>query len=96
MARANSIIANGLSGQIGKQLVYRQYGNKTVVSRYPDMSNIKPSKKQKAKRSRFAKAVAYAQSILRDPAKKAAYLKKTPKDQQVYHFAMKEYLSNNP
>ena len=48
MARIHSnIITQGLSGQIGQQVVFKRYGKKTVVSRYPDMSKVKPSKKQK-------------------------------------------------
>ena len=44
-------------------IVIKQYGDKTVVSKYPDMSNIIPSDSQKQKRSRFAEAVAYAKTI---------------------------------
>lgn len=36
-----------LSGHIGKKVVVKQYANKTIVTAYPNMSNIKPSKKQK-------------------------------------------------
>ena len=56
-----------LSGHIGKKVVVKQYTNKTIVTAYPDMSKVKPSKKQKAKRSIFKEAVAYAQHINRDP-----------------------------
>ncbi len=43
MAQTNQhFLTHGLKGQIGKQLVFKQYGKKTVVSRYPDMSNVKP------------------------------------------------------
>jgi hypothetical protein len=42
----NNIIISGTSGQIGKQLVIKQYSFGTVVSKYPDMTNVKPSKKQ--------------------------------------------------
>jgi hypothetical protein len=67
MARIRSnILTKGLSGQIVQQVVFKQYGKKTVVSRYPDMSNIKPSKLQKKGRNRLAEAVAYAQSINND------------------------------
>lgn len=88
----NSILLHRMRGQIGKQIVVKQYGNKTVITRYPDMQNIKPSKQQKKRRSRFADAVAYAKAILLDPVKKAAYTKKVKKGQTVYHFAIKEFL----
>ena len=54
MARSRSnLITRGLKGQLGKELVFKQYGKKTVVSRYPDMSHVKPSVLQQQKRSRF-------------------------------------------
>ncbi len=93
MAQSRSnVITRGLQGQLGKQLVFKQYGKKTVVSRYPDMSRIKPSSLQKEKRSRFAEAVAYAQRINNDPVLKAQYRQKVKKKQTVYHYALQEYL----
>jgi hypothetical protein len=93
MARSRSnLITRGLKGQLGKELVFKQYGKKTVVSRYPDMSHVKPSTLQKEKRSRFAEAVAYAQRINNDPVLKAQYKKKVKKKQTVYHYALQEYL----
>jgi hypothetical protein len=93
MARTNqNPLTKGLQGQIGKQLVFKKYGKKTVVTKYPDMSNVKPSSKQKKMRRSFQKAVAYAQAINNDPVKKAVYAKKVKKGQTVYHYAIKEYL----
>src|SRR5689334_874814 len=92
MASGKNIVTDGLSGGIGKQIVFKQYGNKTVATRYPDMSNVKPSKAQKAKRGRFAEAVQYAQGILADAKKKAAYQLKIGKGKSVYHAAIKEFL----
>jgi len=88
----NSVLLHNLSGQIGKQFVVKQYGQKTVVTKYPDMSKVKPSKLQKKKRNDFAEAVAYAQGILHDPEKKKAYAKKLKKGQGVYHAAITEFL----
>jgi hypothetical protein len=93
MARSRSnLITRGLKGQLGKELVFKQYGKKTVVSRYPDMSHVKPSVLQQQKRSRFAEAVAYAQRINNDPVLKAQYKQKVKKRQTVYHYALQEYL----
>lgn len=88
-----SVLLHKMRGQIGKQIVVKQYGNKTVITAYPDMSGIKPSKLQKQKRKRFAAAIAYAQSIIHDPVRKAAYAKKLKKGQRVYNAAIREYLS---
>ncbi len=92
MARSNNLLLRNVQGQIGKEFVVKKYGTKTVVTRYPDMSGIKPSKLQKVKRSRFAEAVAYAQNIIRNPVLKAQYAKKAKKGQAVYHYAIKEFL----
>jgi hypothetical protein len=46
MAISENILFKKLSGHLGKQLVFKQYGDKTVVSAYPDMSKRKLSPKQ--------------------------------------------------
>ncbi|MEJ8816430.1 hypothetical protein [Lacibacter sp. H407] len=93
--RQHSLL-KGLQGQIGKQLVFKQYGSKTVVSRYPDMSNVKPSLLQLENQTRFGKAVAYAKAINNDPVLRAAYAKQLKKGKKVYQTALQEYLKNNP
>jgi hypothetical protein len=96
MARTDSnALLKGFSGAIGKQIVVKQYGDKTVISKYPDMGKRKASANQKVRRGVFQDAVAYAQSILRSPAKKAAYAKKLPEGQLVYHGAISEYMKKN-
>ena len=79
-----------LSGHIGKKIVVKQYANKTIVTAYPDMSKVKPSKKQKAKRNLFKEAVAYAQNINADAALKKKYTKKVAPGESIYHYAIKE------
>ena len=73
-------------------IVIKQYGDKTVVSKYPDMSNIVPSEFQVQKRSRFAEAVAYAKTINSSPIFKADFLKRKGEVKSVYQEALKEYL----
>lgn len=93
MARINQhSLLKGLKGQIGKQLVFKQYGKKTVVSRYPDMSKVVPSILQKEQRGDFAEAVAYAKTINNDPVLKAKYAKKVKKGKSVFQYAIQEYL----
>ncbi len=93
MARTskNSLL-KGMSGSIGKQLVFKVYDGMTVVSKYPDMTRIKPSMWQKESRSLFKKAVAYAQTIIRNPEAKRAYAAKLPKGKSVYHAALQEFM----
>lgn len=66
-----------------------------MITAYPDMSNVKPSKAQKVNRKQFAKEVAYAQSILHDPVKKKAFTAKLKKGKSVYHAAIKEFHTKN-
>lgn len=84
-----------ISGKLGKQLVFKQYGDKIVVSIYPDMSRVKPSMKQKQSRLVFKQAVAYAKNINNKAELKKQYLKRVKKGESVYHFALKEYLKKH-
>lgn len=95
MARTQHPLTTGLSGAIGKQLVFKKYGKKTVVSKYPDMSKVKPSTRQKTQRSLFAKAVSYAKRIRYTPALYDAYKAKLKKGQSVYQEALKEYMQQH-
>lgn len=45
-----SVLLHKVRRKIGKQIVVKQYGNKTVITAYTGMSNVKPSKLQKQKR----------------------------------------------
>lgn len=88
----NNILLQQLRGAIGKQLVIKQYGDKTVITAYPDTPKKKRrSALQKLQQDEFKAAVKYAQAILRDPVKKKAYAKKVKKGQLVYHYAISEY-----
>ena len=46
MAISENLLLKALSGHLGKQIVIKQYGDKTVVTKYPDMSHRKLSPKQ--------------------------------------------------
>ena len=92
MARArNSFILQGLSGKIG-DIVVKQYRYGTVVTKVPDMSNVKSTRLQKKKRKKFKEAVAFAQKILANPAKRAAFEAKLKRGKTGYHAAISQYL----
>ena len=94
----NNELFKRLQGSLGKEIVLKQYPDKVVVSKYPDMSKVKPSPKQVEGRQRMKEATAYALSILRNPVLKAAFEHKIAKGESVYHKAKKEYfeqLKNN-
>jgi hypothetical protein len=85
------IVQKSNRSKIG-DIVIKQYGDKTVVSKYPDMSNIVPSESQLKKRSRFADAVAYAKTINNNPIFRADFIKRTGGVRSVYQSALKEFL----
>jgi hypothetical protein len=66
MAISENILLKKLSGHLGKQIVVKQYGDKTVVSKYPDMSKRKLSPKQLAVNERMEEANEEAQRIMGD------------------------------
>lgn len=90
----NNIITETLSGKLGN-IIFKNYGNKTVISKYPNMSNIVKTEKQKQNQLKFKAAQAYAKSILADPEKKLAFVKTIPKGKIAYHAAISKYLKEN-
>jgi hypothetical protein len=86
----DNIIMTNVSGAIGKQLVFRKVNGKTLICKYPNRSHVVYTKEQIGYRTLFAKASAYASSILKDPVKKAAY--KRHGETSVYHSAIKDYM----
>jgi hypothetical protein len=84
-----------LSGQLNKELVFKSYSYGMVVTKYPDMSKVKPSELQLREKSRFKEAVAYAKALIQDPFKKAELQATLPKGKSAYHQAIKDYLSKD-
>jgi hypothetical protein len=61
-----NVVTDGLSGKLGKNIVFRQRNGKTIVSTSPVSSHTK-TEKQENHRKRFTKAVRYAQVQMADP-----------------------------
>lgn len=73
MAHVNdNLITKGLSGKLGRMLVFRVVGEKTIVSAAPTGTrNTTPAQQQQ--RERFQQAVLYAKLQMADPESKADY-----------------------
>ena len=84
-------LSNKKNSKLG-DIVIKKYGDKTVVSKYPDMSNIIPSCAQKEKRSRFAEAVSYAKTINNSDISRKDLLKRVGNVKSAYQCALKEFL----
>ena len=70
MAISKNPLIKGVRGSIGKQVVYREYFGKTIVSAHPDMSGRKPSPKQILQNDRMRKANMEVKMILNDEQKR--------------------------
>lgn len=93
MARAdNNLFTQFTRGAVGKELVFKVINNKTFVCKYPDMSQVAYNEAQLEYRKIFANAARYASSVLKDPEKKARYLRKGLNADMVYHAALKDYM----
>jgi hypothetical protein len=89
----DNYVTHGISGKIGKLVFkYNKFGN-TSVGLPPDLSNVIPTKRQNKLRNNFAKAVAYAKSVLKDPIKAEKY--QTGDNKSLYVRAMKDYLNQH-
>ena len=89
----DNYVTHGISGKIGKLVFKYNKFRKSYVSLPPDLSNVIPSKGQNKLRNNFAKAVAYAKSVLKDPMKAEKY--QTGDNKSLYVKAMKDYLNQH-
>jgi hypothetical protein len=88
----NNPLLKGAHGKLGDTIIVKQYGDKVVISNYPNMSNIQPSELQVEKRSKFKNAVAYAKAVMDDPKRSAMLKKKLKKNQTVFLAAISEFM----
>jgi hypothetical protein len=92
MAIANdNVIMRFQRGKIGG-LIFRVWGENTVVSKAPDYSKIPRSEAQKANSSRFKVATRYGRRVLNDPVAYAFYDKKRRRNQTVWNVAISDYM----
>ena len=95
MAISNNLLLNKLSGHIGRQIVFKQYGDKTVVSKYPDMSRRKFSKRQKQVQETMADANYHTRTILADEQlRREAQIRLNVTSSKLYTALIKEYFSS--
>jgi hypothetical protein len=95
MAKSGNLIFKNVSGQIGKELVFKQYGAKTVVSKYPDMSKRKLSPKQRRVNEIMFEANYEAKRILGDKElRTAAQVRLNVTRNKLYTSLIREYFKN--
>jgi hypothetical protein len=78
-------------GKIGGMTYRMMYGKQTAM-KTPDMSEVKWSEAQEAERRRFRKAIAYARTVMADPALRAQYQKRARRaKRQAFRVAVSDY-----
>lgn len=82
--QTNDPLLKNLHGKVG-QLVFKQYGDVTVVTKYPNMKTVKRSEKQKQNSARFKEAVAYARSVPLNPEGHADLVEETKRETSPYY-----------
>jgi hypothetical protein len=91
----NKSIFFKLSGQLNKELVFKQYGDTTVVSKYPDMSKRVLSPKQKRVHEMMEEANYVVKDILADEELcKAAQVRLNVTRNKLYTALIKEYFKS--
>ena len=65
-------IVEEVSGKFGN-IVFRQTGDRTILTRRPDFSGLQPTDVQAAQRERFRQAVAYGKVVIADEASRKVY-----------------------
>jgi hypothetical protein len=90
----NNPLVKGASGKVAGDIVYKQYYDKTVISKVPDMSNRVLSEKQKEMNRRMVHANAYAGHFYASEEEKikARIRLKLPAHKSLYHALVKEWL----
>ena len=66
MATSKSLLLMNSSGHINKEIVLKQYGDKTVITKYPNMKKVKRSDKQKRMNDMMEAANKSAHDIMKD------------------------------
>ena len=92
MAISENLLLQKLSGHVGKLLVFKQYGDKTVVTKYPDMSKRKLSAKQLRVNAIMEEANFEAKRIIADEEmRNAAQVRLNVTRNKLYTTLIKEY-----
>lgn len=67
-----NVLVNGLSGMLGKTLMFKTVRGKTIVCRYT-ASQKKQTARQQANREQFKQAATWAKATMLNPVQKAYY-----------------------
>jgi len=91
---ATNPLLNGISGRLGKNLVFKILRGKTIVTSRP-LLPTRESEQQRANRDKFKRASVWAKAELMHPGKKQHYQDRANKLKlpNAYTAAIKDYMS---
>ena len=97
MAIIDNPMFKQVTGTVGRQIVYKKYYDKTVISKKPDMSRRILSEKQLESNARMRLANDYARLIYStEEGKMQARIRlKVPPHKSLYHAVVKAHLDEN-
>ena len=87
-----NILLRGLSGSIGKTLVFRQCNGNTIVAQHPAKRKKAPTEGQRRQQERFRDAVAYARWVLEDADRRLVFEQKVGDKRRLFQFVVRERL----
>lgn len=91
----DNIVMQGASGRIGRNLVFRQRGDQTIIAKPPRIPTDRVmTAKQVAVQYKFYDATQYAKSVMLDDDLKAEYKRKANINQSAYNVAFKDYFTD--
>lgn len=91
----DNVVMQGASGKIGKNLVFRQRGDQTIIAKRPRVVPNRRliSPRQQEIQDKFMDAALYAKSAMKDPLLKAAYAAKANSNQNAFNMAFKDFFN---
>ena len=93
MPREESFLHQMIRGAIGKEYVIKHYRRGRIFrTKFPDMTRIVATEKQRACRNKFRDAVAYAKEYISDETRKNAYKPWFRKRKRVFNQLIKDFM----
>lgn len=87
---------NGIRGQLGKTIILKKYGKRTLLTNFPAQSknDKKPTEAQRDQRSKFMYAVDYARWVIQDPKRKSYYQRRLKGRRNAFQAAIADFMEN--
>ena len=86
------LLLTWIRGAVGHDFVIKHYKYGVVKTKFPDMTRIIASARQRKCRNLFKEAVDYANKIYADPVKKKEWWAKARNKGHVFNYIIKQYM----